>query len=124
MGLYDTLSVHSKHVIHGDFHPVGCIPGSTYQSPDFVFLQGNVLIDSDHNARLTDFGFSHTLSPQNDLTYPSTNAARPGAAMWVAPELLYPQLFPDLMVGAKTEPNLHVDIYSLGSIILFVRRPW
>ena len=87
-------------------------------------MQGNILIDSDHNARLTDFGFSHTLSPQNDLTYPSTNAARPGAAMWVAPELLYPQLFPDLMVEAKTEPNLHVDIYSLGSIILFVRRPW
>ena len=39
--------------------------------------------------------------------------------MWVAPELLYPELFPDLMVERK----LSSDIYSLGSIILFVRCP-
>ena len=43
--------------------------------------------------------------------------------MWVAPELLYPDLF-QTVVDANTEPNLNVDIYSLGSIILFVRRPW
>ena len=36
--------------------------------------------------------------------------------MWVAPEVLFPDLFPDL----KNEATLHGDIYSLGSIILFV----
>ena len=43
--------------------------------------------------------------------------------MWVAPELLYPDLFSDV-VEDNIEPNLHVDIYSLGSIFFFVRRPW
>lgn len=74
------------------------------------------MIDRDHNSRLTDFGFSQTLDHQNDLTYLRTNSIRPGAVMWVAPELLHPDLFPDVMV----EPELNSDIYSLGSIILFV----
>ena len=78
------------------------------------------MIDRDHNPRLTDFGLSQTLNPQNDLTYLWTKSVFPGAAMWVAPELLYPDLFPDVVDEAKVEATLNSDIYSLGSIILFV----
>ena len=76
------------------------------------------MIDSEHNARLADFGFSHALSPgQDQLSYLRTDSTRPGAVMWAAPELLYPESYPDL----EFEATLNSDIYSLGGIIFFVR---
>ncbi|KAF8124531.1 kinase-like domain-containing protein, partial [Boletus edulis] len=98
-------SLHSKDIVHGDFHP------------------GNILIDRNHNPRVTDFGFSQTLTRQDELTYLFTHSIRPGAKMWVAPELSRPDLFDDL----KFEATLSSDIYSLGSIILFTlsgKLPW
>ena len=74
------------------------------------------MIDSDHTPRITDFGFSQTLNRQVQLTYLWTDTICHGAAMWVAPERLFPHRFPDL----KHKATLHGDIYSLGSIILFV----
>ena len=75
------------------------------------------MIDHEHNVRLTDFGFSQVIGPvQDELSDLWTVSIRPGAAMWTAPELLYPELYPDL----KIEAMLNSDIYSLGSIILFV----
>ncbi|KAG8216986.1 kinase-like domain-containing protein [Butyriboletus roseoflavus] len=100
--------LHSKSVLHGDFHP------------------WNILIDNDHNPRLTDFGLSQTLSPQTSLTYLHTNSVPRGARMWVAPELLHPDLFPTEDESNK-ESSLNVDIYSLGSIILLIlcgKSPW
>ena len=79
------------------------------------------MIDNEHNPRLTDFGFSQILSPEQDqLSYLWTDAIRPGAVMWAPPELQYPDLYPNLEIGAM----LHSNIYSLGSIILFVSRLW
>ena len=73
------------------------------------------MIDGEHNARLIDFGLSQTLSPvQDQLTYLWTDSIRPGAVMWAAPELQYPDSH------VKIEATLNSDIYSLGSIILFV----
>ena len=74
------------------------------------------MIDADHNPRITDFGLSQTLTRQDHLTYLWTDSIRPGAAMWIDRELLFPDLFPDL----NFEATLNSDIYSLGSIILFV----
>ncbi|KAH0826779.1 kinase-like domain-containing protein [Lanmaoa asiatica] len=98
--------LHLNHIVHGDFHP------------------GNILIDGEHNARLTDFGLSQTVSPrQGQLSYLWTPSIRPGAWMCAAPERLYPRLYPDL----KVEATPHSDIYSLGCVILFIlssKFPW
>ncbi|KAG8216990.1 kinase-like domain-containing protein, partial [Butyriboletus roseoflavus] len=98
--------LHSKQVVHGDFHP------------------GNILIDDEHNPRLTDFGFAQTLSPEQDqFSYLWTDSIRPGAVMWAAPELQYPDLYPNFEIGATFNSN----IYSLGSTILFIlsgKYPW
>ncbi|KAF9230669.1 kinase-like domain-containing protein, partial [Melanogaster broomeanus] len=104
-GMADGLDyLHSQNIVHGDLHP------------------SNVLIDSEHNARLTDFGFTQVLgSVHEEMDYLQSANIRPGAMMWAAPEL-----FPD---GPCSRPHITVksDIYSLGCIILFVlsgRKPW
>ena len=74
------------------------------------------MIDSDHNPRILDFGYSQTLSRQDQLEYLWNESIRPGARMWTAPERLRPDLYPDL----KDKHMLKGDIYSLGCIILFV----
>ncbi|KAG8217015.1 kinase-like domain-containing protein [Butyriboletus roseoflavus] len=98
--------LHSMFVVHMDFHPA------------------NILIDNDHNPRLTDFGLSQTLSPERDQwSYLWTTSVRAGAMLWAAPEVLYPELYPALKDGA----TLDSDIYSLGSIIRFIlsgKFPW
>ncbi|KAF8547376.1 hypothetical protein OG21DRAFT_1517415 [Imleria badia] len=98
--------LHSIDIVHGDLHP------------------GNILIDSEHNARLTDFGLSQALSPvESPLSYLQSKSIRPGAVLFAAPELLHPELYPDL----KNKATLNSDVYSLGSIILFIlsgKFPW
>ena len=84
----------------------------------FTLLQGNILIDNNHNPRIVDFGYSQTLSKQDKLTYLWSESVRPGAKKWVAPEVLEPDLYPDLK--DKDKHTLKGDIYSLGCIILFV----
>lgn len=77
------------------------------------------MIDQNHHPRLIDFGLSQALSPRQDqLSYLWTDSVRPGASMWAAPELLHPDLYPDL----KVQATFSSDIYSLGSILLFVRN--
>ncbi|KAF9234716.1 kinase-like domain-containing protein, partial [Melanogaster broomeanus] len=96
--------LHTKNIVHGDLHPE------------------NVLIDGEYNARLTDFGLTQVLgSLQGQLAYLQTATLRPGAIMWSAPELLRDDPGPKLKATVKS------DIYSLGSIILFVLSgalPW
>ncbi|KAF8550569.1 kinase-like protein, partial [Imleria badia] len=98
--------LHSRQVVHGDFHP------------------GNILIDDKHNSRLTDFGLSQALNPvESPLSYLHTKSIRPGAVLFAAPELLHPELHPELQI----EATLNSDVYSLGSIILFIlsgKNPW
>ncbi|KAF8546075.1 kinase-like protein [Imleria badia] len=98
--------LHSTHIVHGDFHP------------------DNVWIDRKHDACLTDFGLSQTFIPAQDKApYLRTDSIRPRAVLWAAPEMLHPHLYPDL----KIEATFNSDIYSLGSIILFIlseRFPW
>ncbi|KAF9230671.1 kinase-like domain-containing protein, partial [Melanogaster broomeanus] len=96
--------LHSQNIVHGDLHPM------------------NVLIDSEHNARLTDFGFTQVLgSVQEPIGYLQSVNCRPGAMMWAALEL-----FSD-SPSCRLEITVKSDIYSLGSIMLFVfsgKRPW
>ncbi|KAF8549366.1 kinase-like protein [Imleria badia] len=95
--------LHSRQIVHGDFHP------------------GNILIDSRHNARLTDFGICQALSPvDSPVSYLRTKSIRPGAVLFAAPELLHPGLYPCL----EMKTTLNSDVYSLGSILLFVCYLW
>ncbi|KAF9232606.1 kinase-like domain-containing protein, partial [Melanogaster broomeanus] len=91
--------LHAKNIVHGDLHP------------------DNVLIDGEYNARLTDFGLTQVLGPAGL----SPDRLRPGAIMWAAPELLRDDPDPNPKATVKS------DIYSLGSVILFVLSgalPW
>ncbi|KAF9232610.1 kinase-like domain-containing protein [Melanogaster broomeanus] len=57
-------TVHAKNIVHGDLHP------------------GNVLIDGEYNARLTDFDLTQVLgSLQGQLAYLQTATLRPGAVL-------------------------------------------
>ncbi|KAF9232602.1 kinase-like domain-containing protein [Melanogaster broomeanus] len=98
------LVIHAKNIVHGDLHP------------------DNVLIDGEYNPRLTDFGLTQVLgSVQDQMAYLQTTTLQPGAIMWSAPELLRDDPGPKLKATVKS------DIYSLGSIILFVLSgalPW
>ncbi|KAG8216993.1 kinase-like domain-containing protein [Butyriboletus roseoflavus] len=102
--------LHSKHVVHGDFHP------------------GNVLIDGQGKARITDFGLSQLLLPTDDgMSCLRTLTVHPGAVMWAAPELVYPQLHPKWNEDGKPRATLNSDIYSFGNMILFIlseKMPW
>ncbi|KAF9230520.1 kinase-like domain-containing protein [Melanogaster broomeanus] len=89
-------TVHSQNIVHGDLHP------------------SNVLLDGEHNARLTDFGLTQVLgSVHEQMDYLRSVIIRPGAIMWAAPELL-----PD--DGSRPEITVKCDIYSLGCIMFFV----
>ena len=57
---------------------------------------------------------------QDQLSDPRTDSTRPDPVLWTAPELQHPDLYPNL----KIEATLTSDIYSLGSIILFVCCLW
>jgi len=80
--------LHSEEIVHGD-------------------LRGNnILIDSDFNVKLTDFGMSRISE-----TVQETYATMPGGAIrWQSPELLDPDLFN--MDSSK--PTCASDVYSFA----------
>jgi serine/threonine protein kinase len=73
----------------------------------------NVLIDSNHTARLTDFGLSAFNEDCNDAATSHSLGMAGGAIRWQATELLDYQDFPN-----RTSAS---DIYSFGSLMLQVR---
>lgn len=92
-----------------------------YELTQLHTMQGNVLIDGENNARLTDFGLSQLLLPGDDgSSYLRTMSINPGAVMWTAPELVYPKLYPKWSKDGKPMATLNSDIYTFGNMILFV----
>ena len=69
-----------------------------------MILKGNILVDADGAARLTDFGLS-VLSPGSS-SHPA------GAIRWAAPELLAPDEF----VLSTGRPTFESDAYSFGCV--------
>lgn len=78
-------------------------------------VKANVLIDETGHARLVDSGLLTFVSDPANLIA-SGSATDAGAARWVSPELLHPELF-DL---DDSRPTRESDRYSLGMVILEV----
>ena len=81
--------LHNEGIVHGDLHG------------------GNVLIDENGNARLTDFGLS-LIADASSYNYGSTHGG--GAFRWQAPELIDPEAFK----LNSSRPTTASDIFSFA----------
>lgn len=107
----DALSyLHSKNIVHGDLHTVSAVqwPAKVVL---IVVMKGNILVDNDTNARLTDFGIMRFADPAPE----NVSIEIRGAVRWMAPEVL--------RAYEQDEPVHHTsagDIYSFGMCMLQV----
>jgi len=93
--------LHSFPVIHGDLS------------------SGNVLIDDDGKARLSDFGLCTVVGGLNGGSSFVWPTCRAGATPWAAPELVLPH--------DTLQPCTASDIFSFGCIMLQIlsgQLPW
>ena len=80
--------------------------------PNVLFIQLNILIDRNGNARLTDFGLLTIVSDHTNFTT-SNSFTMHGTTRWMSPELLHAQQF-----GLKdVRPTKESDCYALGMVI-------
>ena len=89
--------LHGEGIVHGDLHA------------------GNILVDDNGNARLTDFGMS-LIAEATAYNYGSMHGG--GATHWQAPELIDPEEF-DM---DSTRPTPQSDVFSLGCTAAEVRE--
>jgi serine/threonine protein kinase len=78
----------------------------------------NVLVNEDGHACLADFGLAVVGDSIPDLTASSSSHNAAGAVRWLAPELLFPDKFPDNSHGRR---SLASDVYSYGCVCIEVR---
>ncbi|THH32447.1 hypothetical protein EUX98_g1713 [Antrodiella citrinella] len=81
--------LHHEGIVHGDLHP------------------GNILIDDNENARITDFGMS-LIAEATAYNYASIHGG--GALRWKAPELVDPEEF-DIETSRPTKKS---DVFSIA----------
>ncbi|KAF9233676.1 kinase-like domain-containing protein, partial [Melanogaster broomeanus] len=86
------ISVHSFPVVHGDLS------------------SGNVLVDVDGRAFLSDFGLCSILGGLHGGSSFVRSSCNPGTIRWAAPELV---LNPDTV-----QPSTASDVFSFGCIML------
>ena len=77
------------------------------------------MIDSQHRARLADFGLAAIVSESTRGTTTIVGRGQ-GTIRWMAPELLYPDNFGFTGKFAKQLPSKDTDIYAIGMTILEV----
>ncbi|KAF9228879.1 kinase-like protein [Gyrodon lividus] len=108
----DGLSyLHSKEIMHGELNGVG----SSFIIPVriLILFQANVLMDTNGNAYLTDFGLFPIVLEFRSAPYLST--AIGSSVRWAAPELFQVS---DTDDGTTFQLSLRSDIYSFGSVML------
>ena len=76
---------------------------------DMDFIEANILVDKDGNARLADFG-STILSEDPE------DPESPGTLRWMSPELIDPGQFG----ASNSRPTKESDCYALGMVVLEV----
>ena len=79
----------------------------------------NILIDSEHRARLADFGLTVVVDETTDRSI-AHNRGMGGTVRWMAPEVMYPERFGFSGECKKRLPSRSTDIYALGMTILEV----
>lgn len=110
--------LHEENVVHGDLRCVSRIR----QHLVFLLLtlkaakQANILIDSDMEVRLADFGLS-VFADGASNHYASVRA---GATKWLAPEMIDPEEFD----SQSTRPTFRSDVYSFACVLIEARSSY
>ena len=79
----------------------------------------NILIDSEYRARLADFGLAAIVDETASRTTAADGKSR-GTTRWMAPELLFPDMFGFTGKFTKQLPSKDTDIYAIGMTIIEV----
>ncbi|KAJ6466244.1 kinase-like domain-containing protein, partial [Mycena sanguinolenta] len=90
--------LHNNRIVHGDL------------------TTANILLDSKHNAVLSDFGMSFLVDEFAGTSYMTTTIAGGGALRWAAPELV--PTWED--TNFQPVKGYESDIYSLGGVLYHV----
>ena len=77
------------------------------------------MIDSQRRARLADFGLATIVDESTSRTTTAVGKKQ-GTIRWMAPELLYPDMFEFTGRFEKQLPSKDTDIYAIGMTILEV----
>ena len=104
--------------------PQGCESRARWGAEyDTECQQANILIDSDHCARLADFGLAVIVDESATGSIVENGGMR-GTLRWMAPELMYPEEFGFTGECQVRLPSRGTDVYALGMTILEVRTPY
>jgi serine/threonine protein kinase len=106
--------LHSHNIVHGDLK--GVSGHICHKDRSNLGYKANVLIDSNHSARIADFGLTTII---DESTVGSTVGHDPrGTTRWMAPEMLYPGHFGFPGKLQKRLPSRSTDVYALAMTIL------
>ena len=111
--------LHEHNIVHGDLKGVGsrsyCAIGWNADRRCKV----NILVDSQCRTHLADFGLATIVNESTSRTT-ATVSKKHGTIRWMAPELLYPDMFEFTGRFENQLPSKDTDIYAIGMTILEV----
>jgi serine/threonine protein kinase len=110
-GLANGLSyLHEIPVVHGDIRGVSTLPlTAPYINLTLFDLQTNVLVSSDGEPRISDFGLSYHIGNLMPSTTPH------GSLRWKAPERHMPAMFG---LSSEEAQGIAGDVWSFGMTVL------